>query len=179
MRMEKFCIDHMELHIREATKADAKALIDYLDKIALESDFLTFGVGELKISLEQEEMFIENANHQANSLMSLVMHDENIIGCITFTGGTKPRLRHAGEMGISILEPYWGKGIGEKMIDYLVRWSRQTGIIRKIDLRVRSDNLRGLNLYRKTGFKVEGTIVRDMMIGNKFYDSIIMGMLID
>jgi RimJ/RimL family protein N-acetyltransferase len=177
--MEKFIIENMDLIIREATKSDAKDLIDYLDKIAQESDFLTFGVGEMKISLEQEEMFIENANQQDNALMALVIHDESIIGCVTFTGGIKPRLRHIGEMGISILEPYWGKGIGEKMIDYLVDWSKQTGIIRKIDLKVRADNVRGLNLYKKTGFVVEGTIIRDMLIDNKFYDSIIMGMLID
>lgn len=177
--MEKLFIDNMELIIREVDKSDARALIEYLDKIARQSDYLTFGVGEMTISLEQEEMFIENANKQDNALMAVVLHEECIIGCFSLTGGTKQRLRHTGELGISILEPYWGKGIGERMINYLVNWSKKTGIIRKIDLRVRSDNLRGLKLYKKTGFVVEGTVIRDMLIDNKFYDSIIMGMLID
>ncbi|MBV1758481.1 MAG: GNAT family N-acetyltransferase [Dethiosulfatibacter sp.] len=177
--MEKFHIDNMEFIIRESTKTDAKALIEYLDKIAGETDFLTFGVGEMKISLEQEEMFLENSLNQQNALMALVLHDDSVIGCVSLTGGTKPRLRHAGELGISILEPYWGKGIGEKMIDYLVNWSKKTGVIRKINLKVRTDNVRGLNLYRKKGFIVEGTVCRDMLIDDKFYDSIIMGMLID
>ncbi|MDP3386008.1 MAG: GNAT family protein [Eubacteriales bacterium] len=177
--MENFIIENTELIIREATKSDAKDLIDYLDKIAGESDFLTFGVGEMIISLEQEEMFLENSYKQENALIALVFLDERIIGCVSLAGGVKPRLRHVGEMGISVLEAYWGKGVGEMMIDYLINWSKKTGVIRKINLKVRNDNARGLNLYKRTGFELEGTVRRDMLIGNKFYDSIIMGMLID
>ncbi|HAE43202.1 MAG TPA: N-acetyltransferase [Clostridiales bacterium] len=177
--MEKFYIDNMEFIIREATKTDAKALIDYLDKIAQESDFLSFGIGELNITLEKEETFLENSYNQDNSLMALVMHGERIIGTASMAGGIKPRFRHVGEMGISVIKAYWGKGIGEKMIDYMVGWSKQTAIIRKINLYVRSDNVRALNLYKKTGFEVEGAVRRDMLIGNEFYDSIMMGMLID
>ena len=43
-------------------------------------------------------------------------------------------------------------------MDTLIDWARSTGSIRKIALRVRTDNARGIALYREKGFEVEGTL---------------------
>jgi len=44
-----------EVVIRKATKSDAKSLIDYLDIIGGESDFLTFGPGQLEGALSRKK----------------------------------------------------------------------------------------------------------------------------
>jgi RimJ/RimL family protein N-acetyltransferase len=79
---------------------------------------------------------------------------------------------------VSVLKDYWGMGIGEELIRYLINWSRDSGI-RKINLRVRQDNLKAISLYKKLGFTEEGIVKRDSLIGGKFYDSLLMGLLID
>ena len=78
-----------------------------------------------------------------------------------------------------MLKEYWGNGIGEELIRFMIDWSKSSGVIRKINLRTRSDNTRGINLYKKAGFVEEGIITRDMQINGKFYDSLSMGMFID
>lgn len=45
--------------------------------------------------------------------------------------------------------------MGEELIKYLIEWSKKSGIIRKINLRVRPDNAHGINLYKKLGFSEE------------------------
>lgn len=50
---------------------------------------------------------------------------------------------------------------------------------RKINLRVRTDNAAGIKLYKKLGFLEEGKLKRDFCIDGEFYDSLLMGLLID
>lgn len=165
--------------IRKADKSDAKALIEYLNIIGGESDFLTFGIGQFEKTVEQEEAFISNALNKENALFLVAEINGKIVGNLNFSGGPRERTTHTGEFGISVLKACWGNGIGEELIKYLISWSKNSGIIRKINLRVRIDNTRGISLYKKLGFLEEGTIKRDFLIDGKFYDSLSMGLLID
>lgn len=169
----------LNVTIRRAVKSDAKALIDYLNIIGGESDFLTFGKGQFGGSIEQEEDFIKNVLTKENALFIIAEVDGKLIGNLNFSGSLRQRNAHVGEFGVSVLKEYWGNGIGEKLINYLIDWTKTSGIIRKINLRVRSDNLRGIRLYKKLGFVEEGIVKRDFLVNDKFYDSLIMGLLID
>lgn len=177
--MIEMCVNSEKVIIREAEKFDAKALIEYLNVIGGESDYLTFGVGQFGRSVEQEEEFIVNALNKENALFIIAEVNGKVIGNLNFSGGQRERTAHVGEFGVSILKEYWANGIGEKLIKYLINWSRHSGIIRKINLRVRTDNTRGISLYKKLGFLEEGIIKRDFLINGEFYDSLLMGLLID
>ncbi len=168
-----------EVVIRRAVKSDAKTLIDYLEIIGGESDFLTFGPRQFGRSVEQEEEFIQSVSTRENACFIVAEVDGKIVGNLNFSGGPRQRNAHVGEFGVSVLREYWGNGIGEKLIQNLVEWAKNSEIIRKINLRVRSDNTRGIYLYKKLGFIEEGIVKRDFLINGKFYDSIIMGLLID
>jgi RimJ/RimL family protein N-acetyltransferase len=152
---------------------------EYIDKISYESDNLTFGPGEFGINIEQEEEFIDNISRQNNALFIIAEHDGKIVGNLNFSSRKRPRIIHTGEFGISILKDYWGEGLGTELISYLIDWSKNSGIIKKINLRVRTDNIPAIHLYKKLGFKVEGTISRDLRINDKFYDTFHMGLEID
>lgn len=164
--------------IRQANKSDAKAIIEYLNIIGGESDFLTFGMGQFGRSVTEEEKFIDNALKKENALFIIAEINGKVIGNLNFSGGLRERNAHVGEFGVSILKKYWGNGIGEELIKYLISWGKRLAIIRKINLRVRTDNIRGINLYKKFAFLEEGTIKRDFLINGKFYDSLLMGLLI-
>lgn len=165
--------------IRKATKSDAKAIIDYTNIIGNETDFLTFGEGEFNITIEQEENFIENTAKQNNALFIVAEIENRIIGNLTFEGGNRPRIKHAGELGVGVLKEYWGQGIGTELIKYLIEWCKNSRSIRKINLKVRSDNNSAIHVYKKLGFCQEGIVTRDFLIKDKFYDSILMGLKID
>jgi len=177
--MKKIHAGNEKVKIKKAAKSDAASLIEYLNVIGGESDFLTFGPGAFGRSVEDEEKFIESALKKKNALFLIAEVNGKVVGNLNFSGGQRDRTAHAGEFGVSVLKDYWGKGIGEELTSYLIGWSKGTGIIRKISLKVRTDNKRGISLYRKLGFTEEGTLKRDFLIGGKFYDSLLMGLLID
>jgi len=167
------------LTIREAKNEDASVILDYVNKVGAETDNLTFGEGGFGISEEEESALINNITKLDNQLMLCAFIDGKLTGQLVFRGGSRPRIRHSGEFGITVLKEHWGKGVGSELINNLIAWAKETQIIKKINLRVRSDNQSAIGLYRKFGFVSEGTISRDLFINGKFYDSIHMGMDID
>lgn len=171
--------DGRVLTVRRVRKEDAEDVIEYLHRICRESDYLTFGPGELTITVKEEESRLEATAKAENQLMLVALVDGKIAGSVGFTGGGRMRIRHVGEFGISVLRAYWGLGVGTYLLDSLIRWAKEGKVIRKINLRVRSDNERGINLYKKFGFAEEGVQTRDFFIQGKFYDSIRMGLHID
>jgi len=164
--------------LRKADVSDAAQLIEYLNIIGGESDFLTFGPGDFGHSVEAEAEFIENALKRKNALFLVAVANGKIIGNLNFSGGPRERTAHTGEFGVSVLKDYWGMGIGEELIRYLINWCRGSGI-RKINLRVRQDNLKSISLYKKLGFSEEGILKRDFYINGEFHDSLLMGLMID
>lgn len=165
-----------EMVIRSAVVKDAQTVIDYINTIAGESAFLTFGEGEFNVTLEREESIIKDSLIGDNKLFILAEVEGRVIGNLNFNGGYRNRTRHSGEFGVSVLKEYWNMGIGRELINYLIEWAKRSGIITKINLRVREDNLRAQKLYESLGFKTEGIITRDFLVDGKYYSSISMGL---
>ncbi|NBI07436.1 GNAT family N-acetyltransferase [Senegalia massiliensis] len=168
-----------KLLIRETRKEDAKKLINYIQEISVQSDFLTFGRGEFNISVEDEEKMLENILNSNNNLNIIALIDNKIVGNLTFRGGHRPRIKHTGEFGVSVLKEYWCIGIGKELVKHLITWAEDGDIIKKINLRVREDNTKAIELYKKLGFKKEGIITRDLYLNGKYYSSIQMGLELD
>mgnify|MGYP001243188722 CR=1 FL=1 len=171
--------NNTELLIRKATEEDAEQMAQFKMQISGESDFLSFGRNEIEITAETERRIIQSENSTDNSVVIIALIDGEIAGFITFKGGVKMRKRHAGEMGISVREKYWGLGIGSFLLEVLIEWAKGTQIIRKIDLLTRADNVTAIRLYEKYGFKKEGLLTRDLCINGIFYDSVSMGLSVD
>ncbi|GAB6154454.1 hypothetical protein JCM17380_32040 [Desulfosporosinus burensis] len=80
--------------IKEAGKGDAPELVIYLHKIGAQSDFLTFGPGELAVSVSEEEVILEESRIAKNRIMLLALVGDKVIGCLNFTGGIRARIQH-------------------------------------------------------------------------------------
>lgn len=102
-----------------------------------------------------------------------------MIACISFAGGVRKRTAHMGEFGITVLQPYWETGVGTALLHAMLRWAKASGVVRKINLKVRTDNQRAIYVYQKLGFEIEGRLSRDMLIAGRFYDAYYMGICID
>lgn len=179
IKKEAVLKDGRNLVIRQGESQDAGNMIDYIQKVAGESDHLTFGIGEFNITVEQEKKIIEEIEKSHNQLFLIAQIDGEIVGNLVFRAGSRQRVSHVGEFGVSVLKSYWGLGIGRFLIQYLLDWAKEEGIVRKINLRVKEDNLQGIALYKKLGFEEEGKLTRDFCIDGKFHDSICMGIHID
>jgi RimJ/RimL family protein N-acetyltransferase len=164
------------LLLREAEVEDAAAILNYIAIIAHESDFLTFGPGEFEVTLEQEKELLDNWLASERHLYLLGLIEDTIVASLTFSAGRRPRVQHAGEFGMSVGKGYWGRGIGGLMLDRLIEWAKEMGVIKKINLRVRTDNERAIALYEKKGFLHEGTRSKEIYIEGRYYDHYYMGL---
>jgi len=129
--IEKRTKDGHILLIREAQASDANVVLEYIDHVSRETDYLTFGPGEFGRSLEEVAGYMESCLVADNSLYLLALIDEEIVGSLTFSAGIRPRVRHTGEFGISVSKEYWGIGVASSMIDSLIDWAMKGNIIKK------------------------------------------------
>ena len=167
-----------EYIVRGIEIADSEAMIEYLAAIAGESDNLTFGPGEFSPTLEEEEGYIKAMLKAKNNLALVAVSGGRIIGNISFSGGTRSRLAHCGEFGISVLKEFWGRGVAAVLLRQMIEWARKNRIT-KINLKVKEDNLAAIKLYESFGFETEGRLRREFKIDGTYFDAILMGLLID
>ena len=69
--------------------------------------------------------------------------------------GSKYKVRHRAEFGISILEDFWHLGIGRALAESCIELARQAGY-RQLELEVVADNHRAVALYESLGFREFG-----------------------
>ena len=170
--------NELPLVIREAEVKDAAIIIDYVNIIAGESENITFGPGEFTMTVDEEEKFIKSTSKSENNTFIVAFIGDEMVSLADVHAGKRPRIRHSGELGITVLKKYWRKGVGQAMMQYLIDWARDAGL-RKLNLRVREDNHGAIILYRKLGFLDNGIITREFLIGEKFYSTIFMGLEIN
>jgi ribosomal protein S18 acetylase RimI-like enzyme len=154
-------------------------VVAYLRRVGAESDFLSYGGEGPPVTADEERVLLARLGDRDNALALLADWHGEIAGYLTFTGGNRARTRHAGEFGITVVRECHGVGLGRRLMEMLIEWARRGGIVRKINLLVRTDNSRAIALYVSLGFEIEGRKRRDMMIDGEYHDAFFMGLPVD
>jgi len=149
----KFLKDNTVVDIMEATKDDAKEMLEYLKKIGSETTYLLFDENGISNTLEQEEEYLESANKKQTTKMFVAKVDGLIVGSCNIKGHEKEKTKHNVDLGISVLKEFWNKGLGRLLLEHTINYARITQVIKNIYLEVREDNLDAIRLYEKLGFK--------------------------
>ena len=168
-----------KLVIREALEKDAAVLLEFVNQVGGESDYLSFGAGEFNVSISDEQKFLNKCHSSKNQLFILGFIEDQIVATLHFGAGERPRIQHAGEFGMSTAKKHWNLGIGSYMIDVLINWAKESEMIKKINLRVRTDNTRAIHLYLRKGFKQEGLLRKEVYLNGTYYDYYWMGFVLD
>ena len=161
--------------ISKACADDAKHIVEFLNKVAGETDFLTFGINEFPFSVSEERKQISACLEYNKDLMLIAKVGNELVSQLFLQRSNKPKLAHIGDVGISVSKKFWGKSIGKHMMLVAIEWAQQHNIT-KIQLQVRTDNDKAVRLYQRLGFKIEGEITRAMKINNIYFDDYIMGL---
>ena len=167
-----------EATIREASKEDAKHMIDFYNIVGGETDFLSFGKNEFIKNLTDYKGLVEATRDEDNSIILLIEIDDKIVGIATINSSPKARFKHVGEFGIVIAHQYCGMGLGRKIIDYIIEWSNSNGITKKISLVTSENNYKAIELYKKVGFEVEGILKKDNYVNGVYGNTIMMGLIL-
>lgn len=164
------------LRVRDAVPADAATLLEYIETVAAESDYLSFGPGEFELGRTEQAEVLARFAESENQMYVLGLIDDILVSALFFDGGSRPRLRHVGEFGMTVRKDHWRRGIGQVMLQVLTTWAESSGVVRKIDLRVRADNIGAIRMYERSGFKHQGLITNEMLVNGTLYDVCVMGL---
>lgn len=85
------------------------------------------------------------------------------------------RMSHRAELGITVLMSEWGKGLGNRLMETVIEYAKNSGI-EIIELAVRSDNERAIRLYEKHDFKEIGEYESYFKIDEKYADFKLMNL---
>ncbi|MGY5854946.1 MAG: GNAT family protein [Candidatus Thorarchaeota archaeon] len=107
----------------------------------------------------------------------VAIFDEEIVGYTTIFKHMHPREMGVGDMGIYLHQDFHGIGLGTIMTKIALSLAKEQGLHR-IGLHVVEENRAAVNLYRKLGFIIEGTM-RDAYFGQDghYHNLLVMGIL--
>lgn len=79
------------------------------------------------------------------------------------------------ELGLLIGDSsYWGKGVGNEVMNLIIQYAFEELNLRKISLTVYGNNPAAIRLYEKVGFETEGVLKNHIHSKNSFTDKIWM-----
>ena len=163
----------MDIFYREATSADAEALLLHLNTVGGETDNLSYGGDTFRISREKEAKFIERFSKSKNDVMYVAECEGKIVGNAIVERNRIARYSHRAEITVTVLRDFWGKGIGSRLMQMMIDFAKGAGI-EILYLEARSDNERAISLYKKFSFVCIGVYKNFFKIEEKYYDAELM-----
>ena len=116
--------------LRNGEGADGKSVLDVFDQIHAETDFLLTYPDENSFDSEREAAFLHEKTDSQNEIEILAIVDDKIVGTAGISAiGTKVKIRHRAEFGISILREYWGLGLGKALTKACIQCAKDAGYV--------------------------------------------------
>src|SRR5262249_33056556 len=149
---------HEAFTVRRAVGADAPALADAISLIDEETEFLGPPGEYRRRWADGLGGRIDTMAANGSGAYLLAVHGEEIVGFLGAFANDFARIRGVIYVAhVGIRRAWRGRGVGNALFAAIEDWARGQGAWR-LELRVDEANARGLALYRKRGFVVEGRI---------------------
>ncbi|TWU05534.1 GNAT family N-acetyltransferase [Stieleria varia] len=87
--------------------------------------------------------------------------------------------RHVSQLTIVVHPGHTRKGYGRALMDYAIQWARESDLVEKIELRVRSTNPGAIALYESLGFIREGELWNRIKLETGYAHDICMALFVD
>jgi len=158
--------DGRKLVLREAVRDDAADFIRAVDTVSRERRF--FLRSSFDLDLGTERTFIAEARRRGDLILMALVEGE-LVGWVTLLRHKQEFRRHAGQLGIGVLEPYRGLGVGKALMTTTLEWAAGNGLER-IELSVRATNDSARRFYESLGFVQEGYRARSIKDDDGAYD---------
>jgi RimJ/RimL family protein N-acetyltransferase len=107
----------------------------------------------------------------------VALADGKVVGWCDIRRQPFASVAHRGALGMGIVPPYRGRGIGTRLLAATMRKAREAGFAR-VEFEVRADNARAIALYEKFGFAREGVVRRAVFVDGDYVDAIAMAMIL-
>lgn len=141
-----------EAHLRNAVESDGAAVVQNFNLTHEETDFLLTYPEENSMDAKQEGGFLQKKADSANEIEIIALVDGKVAGTAGIDAiGTKYKLKHRAEFGISVAREYWGLGLGTALTNACIKCAKEAGY-EQLELDAVADNKKAISLYEKAGF---------------------------
>lgn len=159
------------LKIRRAEADDCVAVAQMFESATVYS-------GTLQVPYPSADYWRRRLTENAETNYHLVAIVEGqLVGMVDVWPIARPRRKHAGAIGICVHEEWQGKGVGAALMQAIVDLADNWLNLTRLELEVFADNTTAINLYKRFGFEVEGTLRQHSFRDGCYVDSIVMGRL--
>ena len=138
--------------LRNGTAADGKAVLDIFNLTHEQTDWLLSYSDENSFDTKQEAEFLQTRPDSPDEIEILAEIDGRVVGTAGISRvGTKDKVKHRAEMGISVDKDFWGLGIGRALTKACIECAKEAGYV-QLELDVVAQNERAITLYESEGF---------------------------
>ncbi len=141
------------VQIRTATADDALPLIAAIDEVAREGRYLARAIFRQDPAVEAAHIEL-TIRHGGTVLVAEA--EGRLGGWLTLQRDKTPYRRHVCLLGMGVLRCFRGMGIGKRLLNEALRYTRETRGIDRVELVVRASNTAAIGLYKSVGFCYEG-----------------------
>ena len=162
--------DGEKVRLRPGTPEDAAPVLDMLNVVAREREFLLTDL--FAYTLDEEHAFLSGFQPAENLLLMAETADGRLVACADAQrdrGGTAAKTRHVAWIGIALAQDYRSRGLGRALIGQFIAWGRTAGI-HYLGANVFASNARSLALFRHMGLRECGRQRDAVCIDGRYVD---------
>ena len=138
--------------IRNGTFEDGPEVSTFFTTTHGETDYLLSYPEESTCDDDKQSNYLKETTESDREIELLAIVDGKVVGMAGFNAiGSKYKVRHRAEFGITVSKNYWGQGIGKAIMNACIECAKEAGYI-QLELDVVADNTRAIELYKKLGF---------------------------
>ena len=172
--------DGTKVTLRTMRLGDLDRLLSFINELVKEkradSDSLLYAGFDIRVTRSEEAEWLAETvkGIRLGKIISVLAEiDGKIIANSEVTRGRYDDTHRHGQVGLTMIRGYRGKGIGRKVIATLVRESRRAGL-RSLEVEFLASSKIARRAYEKEGFRQTGVIPRKIFRNGKYFDGLIM-----
>jgi RimJ/RimL family protein N-acetyltransferase len=165
--------DTLDVHIVPIARRHLAGFHTAVDRVARERRHLA--MLEAPSFARTRRFVLDSLKSGAVHFVAVAGHDE-VIGWCDLRPKAQPTLRHSAVLGMGLVAPFRGLGLGSRLLAATLEAAERVGI-QRAELVVRSDNAPAIALYRRFGFAVEGTLRDYLRVDGVSHDALQMARL--
>jgi RimJ/RimL family protein N-acetyltransferase len=165
--------------IRPIRLEDAAAYLTLAQTLDHETKFMMREPGERDMDVEKMRQWITSLREADNQMIFVAENEAGeLVGLLGASGGHFRRIHDTVEVFLGILLAFQGQGIGQQLFRAAEEWARGWGA-RRLELTVMCHNRRGLALYHKMGFRVDGYKKDALKVDGVYIDEYSMSKILE
>lgn len=125
---------------------------------------------------ERIEIWTSNLNYDKALPILAVVQQANktrIVASASLVFFEASAFRHKAEFGITVHDDFQNRGIGTALTKHMLNIASKMRL-RKVFLKVMTENTRAIHVYEKCGFKVEAKLKKENFVNGKYCDDYVM-----